>query len=546
MAGIKNDAQYNDDMKGIAISQFGFERRIEDDALYVDKTRYIYDLVRSERGNFFFLSRPRRYGKSLFCYTLHSLFEGRKELFKGLYIAEKTDYDFPKYPVLHFDFSGMDLLNEEYFMSSFRSMVRWEAEHNGITIQDDAPAAMLQNLINELYQREGDIVIIIDEFDAPITSSINKIELTETIRAAFNAFYATIKKNILRIRFFFITGVTKLQNLSIFSAMNNLVDISMDPDFAAAFGYTEEELDQYFGEGIDEYLETHDVPYTKEDFRKKIKDYYDGYRFSQYSDITVYNPVSIGMLFICDFRFDNYWEATGVSTLVVNLASSFDLADILGDTISVPIASFRTFDISEIQQKKLNRNSVVALLYYAGYLTICGYEDQMVYLRFPNVEVGSCFTDNLLARYTYDMDGSEVEMWLFHFMKACKAGDEEKAMELLETYFEAFSYELIGKNPEKHYQAIFHAIFIIAGIRAISEDRGIHGRAEEAIIADNHIWIFELKVDGSADAALKQMQDRGYADKYLYLLKPGMEIHRIGISFSSKERKISEWKSLDR
>ena len=536
---------YNaDGMRGITTTQSSFQEFIELDALYVDKTMYAYSLVKDPMQNFFFISRPRRYGKSLFCSTLHALFDGRKDLFKGLCIAERTDYSFERYPVLHFDFSPLDTTDMESFLSCFRLLLRIQAENNGITIADGSPAAMLTELLEALIRKEGKkVVIIIDEFDSPMTAAMDK-EFIGTIRDVFSAFYAVIKMNSPRIRFLFITGVAKLSNLSIFSRMNNLVDLSMNPRFASAFGYTDDELLEYFGEGIEEYFEAHPDWYASKDgFASRIREYYDGYRFSPDSDVTVYNPVSIGYFFNEDCRFRNYWNMTGVPTLAVSLASEFPLSDILGDDLSLPMTAFTTFDISQIYEGGLSRESVLAMLYYTGYLTIKDAAENVITLGFPNIEVAASFTAGLLPRYRMK-DAENVEVWLSRLLSACRAGNEDMVRKKMEEYFAAFSYELAERDPERTYHAIFHSIFVMAGLDAISEDRGARGRADEALKAGDHIWVFELKVDRSADEALSQIEERDYGKRYAYLMRPGMVLHKVGIAFSSKERRISDWKSL--
>ena len=303
-----------DEMREITTDIFSFESIRKNDILYVDKTRYIHSLVKSMARSFYFLSRPRRYGKSLFCSTLHALFDGRRELFKGLYIAEKTDYPFTPFPVLHFDFSGMDTDTRRNFIACFRKSIAKEAMRNGIDIPESTPSSMLLDLIDALYEKRGKVVIIIDEFDAPVTDALGEENgMPGYIRKAFSTFYANIKKSSGKIRFLFITGVTKLSNMSIFSKMNNLLDISMDKAFADAFGYTEPELMEYFGEGMDEYMEANPGKYSsRDDLVSRIREYYDGYRFSRDSEVTVYNPVSIGRFFNSGCRFDNYWEQTGL------------------------------------------------------------------------------------------------------------------------------------------------------------------------------------------------------------------------------------------
>ena len=546
MTGLENTTLYNEDMKGITTSSSSFEQFIRGDMLYVDKTRYIYNLVKNPVRNFHFISRPRRFGKSLFCNTLESLFKGKKELFKGLYIYDK--YDFKPYPVLHFDFSGgMTMLTFDGFLSSFRNLIRNAVKQFDIIVSDtDDPVTAFENVINEIHEKYGDMVIIIDEYDDPlITATLKNKPFLEDIREVFNSFCKTIKKNAGKIRFFFMTGVAKLSTLSIFSAMNNLVDLSMDKEFAGAFGYTDEELDEYFGEGIDEYLEANPGKYkSREEFREKIREYYDGYRFSPKSETRVYNPVSIGFFFNKHCEFDNYWIWTGSTSSAIALAKNTDLSKLfLTDEMKATIESFAAFDIADITDRNITRRKALAMLYYTGYISIERYDEPYLYLSFPNKEVAASFTNLLLERYSSNKE-IEFNGWAKEFYDACQSGNEETLRKKLTEYFDAFSYELIGDEKEKFYHAIFHAIFFLAGVYSITEDRGLRGRADEIVITSDSLWIFELKVDGSAEEALRQIEDKGYADKYADMIeRRKLKVHKVGISFSSKTRKIENWKS---
>ena len=535
---------YTDDMKELLMSRSDFASFRDKDTLYVDKTKYAYLLAQSKKG-FYFVSRPRRFGKSLFCSTLADLFEGRRDLFEGLYIAEKTDYDFRKYPVLRFDFSGMWLLDIEGFLNGFRKDIAQAAMPYGIDVDmNDDPATMLNNVIDRLYRAYGECVIIIDEYDNPLsTATLEKSPIINEIHSILNSFYQTIKKNASGIRFFFMTGLVKLSHLSIFSAMNNLVDLTMDKSFAGAFGYTDEELDEYFFEGIDEYLEANPGKYeSRNEFREMIKEYYDGYRFSPDSETTVYNPVSIGFFFRNECIFRNYWNKTGRSTLAITLSRHLDLSPIMKGTTIVQEDAFDAFDISDITDDNLSIESICSLLYFAGYLTIRDYDYPNITLAFPNTEVASSFTDNLLKLYA--KRNSRFNSWAKKFYRACASGDDETVRTRLTEYFDAFSYELIGDEKEKFFHAIFHAVFILAGVYAITEDRGLIGRADEVIIASDFLWIFELKVDGSADDALRQIEEKGYAKKYASMTSQyNLNVRKVGISFSSATKSIAEWKT---
>ena len=389
-----------DEMRKIKTTQPSFSGLIGGDYLYVDKTRAIHDLLTKEE-DFYFLSRPRRYGKSLFCSTLHALFDGKRELFKGLYIAEKTDYSFEPFPVLHFDFSGMDTDTRRNFLSSFREQIRDEARRNGLEIEDSTPARMLKRLIDAIYERDGKVVIIIDEFDSPMTGAMDK-EFIGSIRDVFSAFYAVIKMNAPRIRFLFITGVVKLSNLSIFSRMNNLIDLSMNPHFAAAFGYTDDELMEHFGDGMDEYCETHPDEYaSRNEFASRIREYYDGYRFCPESP-GIYNPFSI----LCTFRkkrFGNYWFQTGTPTYLVGLLKKSD------------------YDLEELSHIQTDADTLdcifsdenpVPVIYQSGYLTIKQYDSEFgIYtLGFPNREVEEGFMRFLMPYFSSST--RNIDKWM--------------------------------------------------------------------------------------------------------------------------------------
>ena len=537
---------YTDDMKDLVLSRQDFASFRKKNRLYVDKTEYAYRLAKEKEG-FYFISRPRRFGKSLFCSMLEALFEGRKELFEGLYIAEKTDYDFEKLPVLSFNLAKVSSSTFGRFISSLTKAVYSEAARNGVEIEEtDDPAQMLQDALSGIFNKTGKkVVIIIDEYDNNITENIEEKDrdTAEEMRKVLNDFFKMIKNSSEYISFCFITGVVKLSHLSIFSAMNNLVDLTMDEDFAVAFGYTDEEFDEYFSEGIDEYLEANPGKYeSRAEFRQMIKEYYDGYRFSPDSETTVYNPVSIGFFFENKCRFRNYWHKTGRSTIAIKLAKHLDLSSAAEDTMIVQEDTFDSFDVYDIAEENLSIESIGALLYFSGYLTIRDYDFPDITMAFPNTEVASSFTDNLLKLYARKK--TAFDSWAKKFYRACASGDDETVRTRLTEYFDAFSYELIGDEKEKFFHAIFHAVFILAGVYAITEDRGLIGRADEVIIASDFLWIFELKVDGSADDALRQIEEKGYAKKYASMTSQyNLNVRKVGISFSSATKSIAEWKT---
>ena len=380
-------------VKEIVTDSYDFEALVTSkDIIYVDKTAYVAKMVMS-RSRFFFISRPRRFGKSLMCSTLDALFSGKKELFSNLYIGG-TDYDFKAYPVLRFDFSVLESTSYENFLIALRLQLKNLAAEHDITLQDSSPAIMLTSMLMKLENP----VIIIDEFDSPLIDAVSEgsQELAEKMQRDFNAFYKVIKSCTGKIRFLFITGCTKLSGLSIFSALNNLNDISLDPDYAGMSGYTEEELVRYFSEHIGQKLSMPESPYSsKEEFLDALRNYYDGYRFSDCSEVKVYNPVSIGKYFtVRKLPFSNYWISTGgLSTLAVTLGRNVDLLSIVEERRRIAKEELTSFDIFQIASAAVPDAAVAALLYYAGYLTLTGSDDYTFTLDFPNTEVRAIFLE---------------------------------------------------------------------------------------------------------------------------------------------------------
>ena len=535
-----NGVCYNIVMKRqISTATSDFRQLIKAGYLYIDKTMYVYQMVRESLQNYFFISRPRRYGKSLFCSTLEYLFKGEKDLFKGLYIAEKTSYSFEKYPVLHFNFSLLNTSSFESFLSGFEDMIAEKANENGIGLEKNLPSYMLMEF---LKKSKKESVIIIDEFDSPIIDSLNDSEKLERIRSEFSSFYSVIKNTGSKVRFLFITGVTKLSNLSIFSKMNNLTDVSMRAEYASALGYTGNELAKNFKEYMEDYLSSDDCQYKdRAEFLSDVRDYYDGYRFSPDVDEKVYNPVSVGMFFTNSCRFNNYWELTGVSTLAVEMAKRFNLINITAGEIIVGLEAFTSFDISLLAESTLRLSSIYALLYYTGYLTIKDGDYDALVLQFPNKEIAKTFTASLITRY---MDPSYDLGSIIHSTKrALVKGDVPAFISRLQEYYESFPYDLLDKDKEKSYQLLFHAFFVASGMEVTAEDHNLRGRADNVIKTKSNIYICELKVDKSSGEALAQIKERRYYEKYIPLCrKENIKLHIVGINFSSEKRSIEDYK----
>jgi len=519
--------------KIIPVSNPIFENlRQDDDCIYVDKTEYVYRLVSDRINRYYFISRPRRYGKSLMCSTLHSLFEGKRELFRGLYI-DSTDYSFEKYPVLHLNFAGFSTENYEAFLDDFQIALVNEARKNGVKVKKSRPSTMLSSFLN---QTEKQAVIIVDEYDSPIIDSYMDKEKCDRIRDSLSTFYTVIKNSVDKVRFFFITGITKFSNMSIFSKMNNLTDLSMNDDYAAAFGYTQEELENYFSEYIDAYMARDDREYeTRGEFLEAVRDYYDGYLFSPDSTVRVYNPVSIGTFFNNKCRFRSYWVNTGASTLAVSLARDYNLERIMTDDVELEMEGINTFDYSYLREKKLNDSQVLALIYFTGYLTIKSGSSNVLCLTFPNTEVREMFTKNLVAMFT----GIKTSIFADRAVQAVRSGDVSEIARVMNAYMKEYQYDTLDK-AEKGYQEMFFSFFLmIGGVRVSAEDRTLIGRSDILLTLKRDVYIIEMKVDESAEKALEQIHEKGYYDRYINTEKT---IHLIGLNFSSEKKQIDAWK----
>ncbi len=518
-------------MKRIAVSNPSFEEIRSNDCIYVDKTEYIYNLVSDRINYYYFISRPRRYGKSLMCSTLHCLFEGKRELFKGLYI-DSTDYSFEKYPVFHFNFAEYSTKSYEAFLKDFQIALADEAERNGIIVERDEPSTMLTAILKKV---RGDAVIIVDEYDTPIIHTYKNIEFADSVRETLSSFYSVIKNRNEKVRFFFLTGITKFSNMSIFSQMNNLIDLTFDPGYASAFGYTEEELESNFSEYIDGYMKRDDREYeTREDFIAAIRDYYDGYRFSYENPVKVYNPVSVGFFFNNRCSFKPYWENTGVSTLAVELAKDYHLERIIKEDLKIGLSTINSFDYSNMASKNLNPSQILALIYFTGYLTIKEGNIRALTLTFPNKEVRYSFTERLMSLYS----GRDVSVYLDDAYTAVTNNDIPCLIKTLNAFYENIPYVILSK--EVGYQSMFYTFFfLMGGCKIYVEEQTLLGRIDVVIETEDSAYVIEIKVDQSADKALGQIKEKRYYGKYINSDKI---IHIVGINFSSETRQISEWK----
>ena len=512
-------------MKDITSSIYSFENLIEGNFLYVDKTEYIWQLIRPAR-EMYFLSRPRRFGKSLTVSTLKAVFEGKKELFKGLAIYDKP-YDWKPYPVIHLSFGDYNVVSDamqelpDYLITKIRRI----AADYGIELSGNTPGLCFGDLIDKLSDKEQ-VVILVDEYDKPILDNITKPCIAD-IQKCLKGFYSVLKDRNEKERFLFVTGVSKFSHVSLFSDLNNLTDITMDFRYAAMFGYTQEELEANFGDRIAALAGNQDI----EAYKKKIKEWYNGYRFEENAP-TVYNPVSLAKFFESGGKFANYWFATGTPSFLLELIrkNHFNFEEVLTN----PVSGF-AFDAYEI-----GRLNPLTLLLQTGYLTIDKaverYGDTAYMLRFPNLEVKGSFE----AYLTGDCSGLHVDQVkdsVYRLADKVTAGDVDGFMETMKIFFAKVPYDVHLKN-ENNFQLLFYSIFMLLGISITAESRTNNGRIDAVATNENFVFVFEFKLDKSSEVALSQIKEREYFRRYV---NSGKQIMLIGVNFDKSAGQIDRW-----
>ena len=510
-------------MKDITSSVYNFEDLIQGNFLYVDKTEYIWQLIRPAK-EMYFLSRPRRFGKSLTVSTLKAVFEGKKELFKGLAIYDKP-YDWKPYPVIHLDLNGWNFNTCEEVRSSLCGLVRECAEDHHVKIQNDAPEKMFRQLIRTL-SASAPVVVLLDEYDKPILNNIGTPE-DKQILAELKAFYSVIKAFEDRLRFAFITGVSKFCHVSLFSDLNNLTDITMDARYAAMFGYTQDELEANFGDRISALAGDTDI----NAYKAKIKEWYNGYRFHK-SAKTVYNPVSLAKFFESGGEFNNYWFATGTPSFLMELTkkTDFDFRSVIGGD-SVPEIAFSAFEIDNIDP--------LTLLLQTGYVTIKETEERFgqtwYFLDFPNREVAGAFSAYILNSYAGKTQTASVQ-FTAEIATALLNKDLKKLRKIMEVFFAGIPYTS-HKKQESTFQTIFFSIFRLLGLYIEAESATNDGRIDAVVQTQDAIFIFEFKLDNDP-TALEQIKEKEYYKKYLLDKR---EIYIVGVNFDSEKGNLIGW-----
>jgi hypothetical protein len=514
-------------MKNLTTSIYTFEKLIGGNYFYVDKTEYIWDLIKEPYG-IYFLSRPRRFGKSLTLSTLKAVFQNKKHLFKGLAL-EKKPYDWKEYQVIHMALGNCEARNASQLQQYLIETIDDIAKNYGLTLARTGVSGRFTELIETLAV-SGKVVILIDEYDKPILNNATNPKVKEILET-LKAFYSVIKDSEPYQRFVLLTGVSKFSRVSIFSDLNNLTDITMDVRYATMLGYTQEELEGDFAEYIDHVVKTQEI--DKKSLLNKLKEWYNGYKFHQKAE-TVYNPVSIGKFFESGGEFKNYWFETGTPSFLLKLAKEqqFDFEE----KLSTPVGelAFSSYEIDKLKP--------LALLVQTGYLTIRDtvIEDQILfyYLGFPNREVEAAFEAYLLDEYA-DVDKENVEYYAAEIVKLLKNGDIDGAMKKMRFFFCDIPCSIRIEN-EKYYQTIFFIIFRLIGLFIKAECSTNIGYIDAVAQTDKYVYIFEFKLNKTPDKALKQIHEKEYYQKYM---DSGKEVILIGANFSTDKRNIESWKT---
>ncbi len=499
------------------------------DNLYIDKTAYIYRMANSD-GKYFFLSRPRRFGKSLLVSTLLSYFEGRKELFKGLAI-DNLENEWAEYPVLHFDLSGGKHQEEDQLNRYLDFILKDNERRFGVECDAVDANVRLANLIASVYKKTGkQVVVLIDEYDAPLLDVVHQDERLESLRHLMRNFYSPLKQCEPMLRFVFLTGITKFSQLSIFSELNNITNISMDEAYAGICGITKEELLTQMSDDIDRLAEKLSI--TRETAIHQLKDNYDGYHFT-YPSPDIFNPYSLLNCFSKE-KIGAYWFGSGTPTFLIEMMRKFG-------TTPMDIGESEMADVSDFDAPTETMESIVPLLYQSGYVTIKDYdEDTNLYeLGIPNKEIRIGLFKSLLPNYL-TRSSQRGKVAIAQMSVLIKNGDIDGALELFRTFLATVPY-CENTKYEGHFQQLMYVVFaLLTDYRILVEQRTSKGRTDITLETQDSIYIMELKFGNTADEALAQINANHYADAFAMSNKKTI---KVGIGFDVKdERNITDWK----
>ena len=507
-------------MKRLPIGIQTFRDIVQNDYLYVDKTEKIFDLVKDPKG-VYFLSRPRRFGKSLLISILDEIFEGDKELFNGLWIYG-ADYAWEKHPVVKIDFSKSKARNGNELINYIVYQLDKTALLYGIKLEQSQYDIKFDELLSKL-SGINKVVVLIDEYDKPIIDNVENKGLAIELREILKGFYTIIKACDEHIRFVLLTGVSKFSKAGVFSGLNNLKDISMDVRYSSLLGITQQEMERCFEEHIDVFAKSEGI--DKSELIEKIAYWYNGFCFSRSCE-KVYNPFSALLLFD-RAEFGNYWFESATPSFLIKLIKATGSDLIRMDGVRVGESAFSSYEIENLK--------IVPIFFQTGYLTIAGYDkERMEYtLSYPNFEVKNSMTECLAEAYSL-VDRELVHGYAWKLIDGLREHDFESFFDTLRVFFANIPYDLHIER-EKYYQTVFYLIFSLIGLKVEAEVRTNKGRID-AVITDRDVHLFEFKFDGDKNDALSQIKERGYFEKYQ---DSGKGIYLFGVEFA--DRNVGEW-----
>ena len=501
----------------------------EEDFLYVDKTEYIYRMTHTS-GKYFFLARPRRFGKSLLVSTMQSYFEGKKELFKGLAI-EKLEKEWTKYPVLHFSLAGGKHMEKDQLVRYLLYILKVNEEKFGIVNESPDPNVRMLNLIKTVYEQTGQkVVVLIDEYDAPLLDVVHEDTSLGVLREVMRNFYSPLKDSDRMLRFVFLTGITKFSQLSIFSELNNITNVSMHQEYAGICGITKEELLDKFDEDIDVLAGR--LGLTHEQALSKLKENYDGYHFTWPSS-DIFNPYSL-LNCLAEGQMNSYWFGSGTPTYLLNMMRKYDFTPIdLGEQMD---ASKDDFDAATETM-----TTIMPLLYQSGYITIKNYdpETELYTLALPNKEVRIGLYRSMLPYYLA-AKSAMCNTTVAKMSSLINKGNMDGALQLLKTFWETVPY-CDNTDYEGHYQQTMYIIFaLLTNFRILVEQHTFRGRTDITMETKDTIYMIELKFNKSAQEALDQINNKHYADGFALR---GKTMEKIGMNFMIDEDKtiVLDW-----
>lgn len=499
----------------------------EEDFFYVDKTEYIYRMTHTS-GKYFFLSRPRRFGKSLLVSTMQSYFEGKKELFKGLAV-DKLEKEWTEYPVLHFDMSGGKHMEPEQLELYLGYILEDQEKEWGINEPRIGANNRLIDLINTAYEKSGkQVVVLIDEYDAPMLDVAHEKEQLDVLRNIMRNFFSPLKYSEAKLRFVFLTGITKFSQVSIFSELNNITNVSMDDEYAGICGITKEELLENMSDDIDMLADA--LGYSREMMIAKLKENYDGYHFSKKSP-DVFNPYSLLNCF-SKKELGAFWFSSGTPTYLINMLRQFGV-------LPTEIAPTEAVS-SSFNAPTENMKTITPLLYQSGYVTIKEYdpETRIYTLDIPNKEIKVGLFDNLLPNYVDGVSAERGNVAIAKMALLIGKRNMDGALHLLQDFLGTVPYCNVT-NYEGHYQQMLYIIFtLLTNYLVDVEVHTPRGRVDIVLLTKTDLYVVELKLNKSAQAAMQQINLKNYRQRFALC---GLPITKVGINFDSTQGTIEDW-----